>query len=122
MFFSIFPRILFLVCILSFVFSSNIVFADTATKEATYYSDAFEGSHTSNGDTFHQSGYSAALCDVPLGSYVYASYGSTGVVLDANDRPNCSRNSDVIDISRDAFQLFAPLSKGRLPDIQVTTL
>lgn len=113
MFFSFSSRFLFF-SILTISIPANLVFADTVRKEATFYSDAFEGSRTANGDTFHQASYSAALCDVPLGSYVYASYGSTGIVLDANDRPNCSRYPDVIDISRDAFERFAPLSRGRL--------
>ncbi len=76
MFFSFFSRFFFF-SILTVSLPISFVFADTITKEATFYSDAFEGSRTANGDTFHQASYSAALCDIPLGSYVYASYGST---------------------------------------------
>lgn len=72
MFFSFSLRF-FLLSILPFSILLNSTFADTITKEATFYSDAFEGSSTSNGDIFHQSEYSAAVCDIPLGRLVYAS-------------------------------------------------
>jgi rare lipoprotein A len=96
--------------------------ASTLIKEATWYSDSFDWGQTANGDIFDQKGYSAAICDIPLGQYLYVSKGNTGVVVDANDRPNCSKYPQVIDFSRDVFALFAPLSSGRISDMQVTDI
>ncbi|GAB0174887.1 MAG: hypothetical protein HHAS10_07660 [Candidatus Altimarinota bacterium] len=95
---------------------------ETITKEATYYSDSFQGGHTANGDTFDQNSYSAAMCDIPLGQYLHVSKGNTGVVVELNDRPNCSRYPEVIDLSRRAFQVFAPLSAGRVEALNVTPI
>lgn len=39
---------------------------DTIVRDATFYSDGFNGEHTANGDTFYQTGYSAAICDLDL--------------------------------------------------------
>ncbi len=44
------------------------------------------------------------------------------MVVTANDRPNCNLHSDVIDLSSSAFQVFAPLSRGRLTDIDTSFL
>ena len=107
---------------LSLLILSTSVFADTLTKEATFYSDSFEGGGTSNGDTFSQSDFSAAICDMPLGQYLYVSTGSVGIVVDANDRPSCARYPQVIDLSREAFRTLAPLSVGRLSSVSVTPI
>jgi uncharacterized protein YkwD len=96
--------------------------AETFTKEATFYSDYFDGRRTADGDTFDQTGYSAAICSMPLGQYLYVSKGGTGIVVDANDRPNCNSHPQVIDLSREAFRIFAPFSVGRISDVSVTTL
>ena len=106
---------------LSLILISSVS-AGTLTREATWYSESFDGGTTANGDTFDQRGYSAAICDVPLGHYLYVSKGGTGVVLDANDRPNCAKYPSVIDLSRDVFSLFAPLDRGLIADISVTDI
>ena len=46
---------------------------ETYTKEATFYSDSFQGGGTANGDIFDQNVFSAAICDIPLGQYLYVS-------------------------------------------------
>ncbi len=113
---------LFLLSILSVGFSVDLVAAATLTKEATFYSDAFEGGSTANSDIFHQSNHSAAICDIPLGRFLYVSKWGTGIVIKANDRPNCTRYPNVIDFSRSVFSLFAPTSLGRISDVQVTDI
>jgi rare lipoprotein A (peptidoglycan hydrolase) len=59
------------------LFPVSLFAAETLTKEATYYSDVFQGEITANGDTFDQGVYSAAMCDIPLGQYLYVSKGNT---------------------------------------------
>ena len=98
------------------------VWADALTKEATYYSDSFDGGTTANGEKFSQNDFSAAICDIALGQYLYVSTGSTGIVVSANDRPNCSRYPEVIDLSREAFRTLAPLSTGRIAGVSVTPI
>ena len=36
------------------------------------------------------------------------------MVVALNDRPNCSRQSDLIDLTSTAFSQFAPQSRGRI--------
>lgn len=57
-----------LALLLTFCVFPSIFAAETFTKEATYYADAFQWLRTANGDTFDQNAYSAAMCDVPLDS------------------------------------------------------
>ena len=65
MFFSFSSRYFSLSLLICGVFASPI-FAHALIREATFYSDSFEGGSTANGDIFHQSDYSAAICDIPL--------------------------------------------------------
>ena len=106
------------------VFSSFMSdgFAVILSKEATYYADSFEWSHTSNGEVFSQDAFTAAMCDIPLGKNVYVSSGDTGALVRVNDRPNCSRYPNIIDLSKKSFSLFAPLSTGRIQSVEVDTL
>lgn len=90
--------------------------------EATYYADSFEGKSTSNGSRFSNSGYSAAICDLDLGQYAYVQYQSTWAVVTLNDRPNCRRYADTIDLTTQAFSLFAPTRQGRITDVSVTPI
>ena len=118
MIFSFFRRGTFLLLLLL----STSVWADTLTKEATYYSDSFDGGTTANGEKFSQNDFSAAICDMALGQYLYVSTGSTGIVVSANDRPNCRKYPDVIDLSREAFRVLSPLGVGRISGISVTSI
>lgn len=116
MVFSFSRKALFLV----FLTISIPVFAATTTREATFYSDSFDGGTTSNGRPFDQRNFSAALCGEQLGQYFYVSTGSLGVVVEANDRPNCTKYPNVVDLSREAFRTLAPLSLGRLSAVSTT--
>ncbi len=49
-------------------------------------------------------------------------YGATGVVVGANDRPNCARHPELIDLSRKAFQMLAPLNTGKVSGVRVTPI
>ncbi|MBP6981407.1 hypothetical protein KBB25_01380 [Candidatus Gracilibacteria bacterium] len=109
--------------ILSLILLSPLsVFGDQIFRDATYYSDNFEGGFTSNGDVFSQSHFSAALCGTDLGQYLYVHTSSTGVVVRANDRPNCKKYPNLIDLSQSAFQLFSPVASGKIPNIAVDIL
>ncbi len=107
---------------LSFLMLSFVFFGSWFALEATYYSDSFEWWSTANGDIFSQSGHSAAACDIPLGQYGYISRGGTGLVATINDRPNCSRYPDIIDLSRAGFQIFAPTSVWRISDVSLNPI
>lgn len=43
-------------------------------------------------------------------------------MVTVNDRPNCSRYPDIIDLSRRAFEVFAPTSVGRITEVNLTLL
>jgi uncharacterized protein YkwD len=90
--------------------------------DATYYSDAFEWANTANGSLFSQQNHSSAMCDIQLWSYVYVQSWQTGAVVTVNDRPNCSSNHDIIDLTSSVFELFAPLTRWRIADVQTTII
>lgn len=106
----------------SFYVLSSVFFGSGFALEATYYSDNFEWWRTVNGDIFSQSWHTAAACDILLGQYGYISRGGTGFVATINDRPNCSRYPEVVDLSRVGFQIFAPISAWRIGDISLTPI
>lgn len=99
--------------IVVFTFTSSVS-AAILSKDTTYYSDAFEGGSTSNGDIFSQSGFTAATCDVPLGKNIYVFSAGTGAIVRVNDRPNCGRYPNILDLTKKVFSLFAPVSAGRV--------
>lgn len=76
-----------------------------------FYSDSFEWQTTANGDTFSQWNYSSARCSVPLWDALQVMYNNTSVIVKNNDRTNCSKQADTLDLSTSAFNVFAPLSK-----------
>ena len=79
-----------------------------------YYADSFEGQKTANGNVFRHSGFSAARCDVGLNTLLQVRYGDSSVLVKANDRPDCVKHGDIVDLTKTAFSTLAPLSKGRL--------
>lgn len=91
-------------------------FIQTHAYDITYYADSFDWRSTALGDTFRQDGFTAALCDFPLGNALRLSFKDNSVVLKANDRPNCRKHPDLIDVSKYVFWLFAPISRGRFWD------
>jgi Lytic transglycolase/Cysteine-rich secretory protein family len=111
----------------SFVIGISLVSAfcfslQVGAYDATYYADSFEWWWTANGSKFSQRYDSAAICTIPLGQYAYVSYWSTGAVVTLNDRPNCSRYPNLVDLSKNAFSYFWNLSQGKLSEVQVTPL
>jgi rare lipoprotein A (peptidoglycan hydrolase) len=85
-----------------------------APADFLYYSDDSEGRGTSNGDTFRQAGFSAARCNVPYNTLLQLRSGDTGVIVKANDRPNCAKHPDIVDLTTTGFSTLAPISRGRL--------
>lgn len=96
---------------------------DGATlAKLTYYADGFEGENTSNGNTFRQAGFSAARCNIPLNTLLQLRYGDTGIIVKANDRPNCSRYPDIVDLSKAAYsRLSAGSSPGSFVPLGLVT-
>lgn len=94
--------------------SAEVAASLSQTADVLYYADAFQDFSTSSGDRFSQSAYSAARCEIQLGRLIQVAYGPRSVIVKANDRPNCTKHPDIVDLSTAAFQSLAPLSKGRL--------
>ena len=53
---------------------------------ASWYGPGFEGNPTASGDIFDPSLFTAASRDLPLGTWLYVTHGSRGVVVLVNDR------------------------------------
>lgn len=78
--------------------------------EITYYADAFVGRTTAGGARFSQTRLSAAACGVPLGALLEISVGTKRLVVPVNDRPNCAKFPNVVDLSTAAFDFFGSRS------------
>ena len=85
-----------------------------------YYADQFEDGRTANGDTFKHAGFSGARCNIALGTLTQIRFGEISTTIKINDRPNCAKHADIIDLTRTAFTTLAPLSKGRLAGSFIT--
>lgn len=79
-----------------------------------YYADTFQDGRTANGDTFRHEGFSGARCNIPLGTLAQLRYADKAVTVKLNDRPNCTKHPDIIDLTRTAFMSLGRLSQGRL--------
>jgi hypothetical protein len=103
--------------------SWNIFFIQNVSAfDATFYNDAFEWWKTANGSIFSQSTHTAAICNEELGSLAYIRSWQTGAVVTLNDRPNCSIHTDIVDLSKSAFELFSPLSRWRISEVSVSPI
>lgn len=70
---------------------------------ASWYGPGFEGNHTASGDVFDSDLYTAASRDLPLGTWLFVTYGGRGVVVLVNDRGPYI-DDRVIDLSRAAAE------------------
>ena len=75
----------------------------TATGEASYYADKFNGRTTASGEKFSNSKLTAAHRTLPFGTMVRVTYLKTGksVTVRINDR-GPQKKSRIIDLSRKA--------------------
>jgi rare lipoprotein A (peptidoglycan hydrolase) len=95
--------------------SPGVATQDLGTAaDITYYADSFDGRGTASGERFSQNVHSAARCSVSFGKLLQVSFAGKSLIVKANDRPNCSKYPNVVDLSSSAFKVLAPLSKGRL--------
>jgi rare lipoprotein A (peptidoglycan hydrolase) len=87
---------------------------------ATYYHSAYEGGTTANGETFTNSGYTAAIGDWRDFGYYRVTNNYTGaeIVVYANDTGDFGDN---IDLSQAAFDAIGNLDSGVL-DVEVCRL
>jgi rare lipoprotein A len=87
---------------------------------ATFYSDYYEGGTTANGETFSNSGYTAAIGDWRGFGYYRVTNNYTGaeIVVYANDTGDFGDN---IDLSQAAFDAIGNLDSGVL-DVEVCRL
>ncbi len=49
-----------------------------------------------------------------INSFLQVRYGGKSVIVKANDRPNCAKHPDIVDLTTTAFRTLAPLSSGKL--------
>jgi rare lipoprotein A len=94
--------------------SETAKWVESTDANFLYYADQFEDGRTANGDTFKHAGFSGARCNIPLGTLAQIRVGEISTTVKINDRPNCAKHADIIDLTRTAFTTLAPLSKGRL--------
>lgn len=87
----------------------------TGSVSLTYYADGFEGMKTANGNPFSQYYFSAAACATPLNTLLQVSANGTSVIAKLNDRPNCTKYPNLVDLSKAAFSaLGKPASEGSM--------
>ncbi|EKE29465.1 MAG: hypothetical protein ACD_2C00171G0002 [uncultured bacterium (gcode 4)] len=79
---------------------------DSKYWEITYYSDAFEWWKTSNWNIFSQRYFSTAKCGTPHNKMIQVWLWDRSVITKVNDRPNCTRYPDLIDLSTTSFDLL----------------
>lgn len=96
------------------------VLAECFNATATYYDDYYEGRQTASGETFSNSGYTAAIASWRgFGSYrVTNERTGASVEVYANDTGDFGDN---IDLSQAAFGAIGNLDSGTL-DVQVCRL
>jgi rare lipoprotein A (peptidoglycan hydrolase) len=70
---------------------------------ASWYGPGFEGNNTASGDVFDPDLYTAASRDLPLGTWLFVTYGGRGVVVLINDRGPYVGDR-VLDLSRAAAE------------------
>jgi rare lipoprotein A len=94
--------------------------AECFNATATFYHSAYEGGTTANGETFSNSGYTAAIGDWRGFGYYRVTNEHTGASVEvyANDRGDFGDN---IDLSQAAFDAIGNLDSGVL-DVQVCRL
>ncbi len=84
--------------------------------EASYYGDQFEGRSTANGESFSNGEFTAAHRTLPFGTRVRATDPDSlkSVVVRINDRGPYV-DGRIIDLSKAAFEVLAPASRGVMP-------
>ena len=78
---------------------------------ASYYAAKFDGRRTASGETFRNSGYTAAHRTLPFGTMVKVSRGGREVVVKINDRGPFTKGR-VIDVSQAAARDLGLIGPG----------
>lgn len=74
--------------------------------ELMYYADYFEWKKTANWNIFSHLYFSAAKCNTPLNTMTQVWLWDKSLIIKTNDRPNCDRFPNLIDLSTTAFDYF----------------
>jgi rare lipoprotein A len=95
----------------------NVSSGETLRGKATYYPNSLNGHKTSSGETFHQSGNTAASNKLPLGTHVKVTNLDTGKSTDVkvtDHGPKLGRHK--IDLSKKAANdIGLTRRKGKVP-------
>lgn len=91
--------------------NSNLIVPD---GEASYYGEKFHGKTTANGEIFDASGYTAAHRTLPFNTRLRVTNAENGksIVVRINDRGPYAGENRIIDLSKAAFEVISPLSRG----------
>ncbi len=87
---------------------------ESTPVEIVYYSDDLEGNGTAGGNTFSQAFFSAAKCTTPLNTLIQVINGKKSVIVKNNDRPNCVKHPNLVDLTKTSFSTIGKLSTGKL--------
>lgn len=87
---------------------------ESTPADIVYYADSFEGGNTANGNEFSQAFFSSAKCTTPLNTFLQVINRTKSVIVKNNDRPNCVKHPDIIDLTTTSFSVIGNLSSGRL--------
>lgn len=105
-----------LILICFFILFSNFLFSQDSiyqTGLASYYSDAFQGRHTSTGEKYYNNLYTAAHATLPLNTMVKVTSlkNNKSVIVKINDR--CAHyRTRIIDLSKAAAKKLDILTSG----------
>lgn len=106
-------KIIIFIC---FIFFTNLTFSQDSiyqTGLASYYSDAFQGRYTKNGERYYNNLYTAAHATLPLNTLVKVTNvkNNKSVIVKINDR--CVRyRHRIIDLSKIAAKKLDIISSG----------
>ena len=87
---------------------------ESTPVEIVYYSDDLEGNGTAGGNTFSQAFFSAAKCTTPLNTLIQVINGEKSVIVKNNDRPNCVKHPNLVDLTKTSFSTIGKISSGKL--------
>lgn len=92
--------LVFAMLIIGATFFSNITNAQNSKDgKASFYHNKFEGRKTATGETFRNSGYTAASNHFPLGTYVKVSNKKNGKVVYVKINDRMGHQGRVIDLT-----------------------
>ncbi len=101
--------------IFDIVKNASILKLDSKKIDISYYADYFEWWYTANGNYFSQNYFSAAKCYTDFNTLSQIILDNKSIVVKVNDRPNCTKHPNLVDLSTIAFDFLAKRYTGKKP-------